>query len=146
MVPTIAAEFVVFANERTLLSVAIPIEVNDRLASYFADRIYNLLRIIGDAQEGGQSLHYQHLGFGKRDRFRLSFLRFHCLDREFRPSFLGFYRPMKAVRDRVSAGIQQPYEGRCAGKPRKKPGPFYCQVSITFLLSLPTSLFACSRS
>jgi len=62
---------------RKQLSVAIPIEVNHRLASYFVDRVYNLLRIIGDAQEGGQSLHYQHLTFGKHDRFRLSFLRFH---------------------------------------------------------------------
>ena len=131
---------------RKQLSVAIPIEVNDRLVSYFVDRVYNLLRIIGDAQEGGQSLHYQHLRFGKHDRFRLSFLRFHCLEREFRPSFLGFHRPMKAVRDRVSAGVQQLYAGRCAGKPREEPGPFYCPASITFLLSLPISLLACSRS
>ena len=80
---------------RKQLNVAIPIEVNDRLASYFVDRVYNLLRIIGDAQEGGQSLHYQHLTFGKHHRFRLSFLRFHCLEREFRPSFLGLHRPMK---------------------------------------------------
>lgn len=46
VVRTVAGELVVFANERTLLSVAIPVEMVDRLVPCFADRVYNLLRMI----------------------------------------------------------------------------------------------------
>jgi len=47
VVRTVAGELVVFANEKTLLSVAIPIEMVDRLVPCFADRVYNLLQMIG---------------------------------------------------------------------------------------------------
>jgi len=60
-----------------------------------------------------------------------------------RISFLGFHRLMKALRDHSDAEVQQPYAGRCTGEPREKPGPFYCQASISFSLSLLTALSAC---
>ena len=46
VVRTVAGDLVVLANERTLLSVAIPVEMVDRLVPCFADRVYNLLRMI----------------------------------------------------------------------------------------------------
>lgn len=46
VIPTVAGELVVFANERTLLSIALPIEMLDRLALAFAARVYNLLVMI----------------------------------------------------------------------------------------------------
>jgi hypothetical protein len=45
-IPTAAGELIVFANERTLLSVALPIEMIDTLVSAFAVRVYNLLMLI----------------------------------------------------------------------------------------------------
>jgi hypothetical protein len=45
-IPTAAGELIVFANERTLLSVALPIEMIDTLVSAFAARVYNLLMLI----------------------------------------------------------------------------------------------------
>lgn len=46
VIPTVAGELIVFANERTLLSVAIPIEELDTLISLFVARVYNLLRLL----------------------------------------------------------------------------------------------------
>jgi hypothetical protein len=46
-VPTAAGKLIVFANERTLLSVAIPVGMVDRLFEEFPARVYNLLRMIG---------------------------------------------------------------------------------------------------
>jgi hypothetical protein len=51
VIPTAAGELVVFANERTLLSVALPIEMMDTLVSAFAARVYNLLVLIDVAEE-----------------------------------------------------------------------------------------------
>lgn len=51
VIPTAAGELVVFANERTLLSVALPIEMIDTLAPAFAARVYNLLMLIDVAEE-----------------------------------------------------------------------------------------------
>jgi hypothetical protein len=51
VIPTAAGELVVFANERTLLSVALPVEMIDALVSAFAARVYNLLMLI-DVAEG----------------------------------------------------------------------------------------------
>jgi hypothetical protein len=47
LVPTVAGELVVLANERTLLSVAVPVQMVDRLSTEFPARAYNLLRMIG---------------------------------------------------------------------------------------------------
>ena len=51
VIPTAAGGLIVFANERTLLSVALPIEILDEiwgaLAPHFVTRVYNLLRLIG---------------------------------------------------------------------------------------------------
>lgn len=47
VVPTVAGELVVLANERTLLSVAVPAQMVDRLFTEFPARVYNLLRMIG---------------------------------------------------------------------------------------------------
>jgi hypothetical protein len=46
LVPTIAGDLVVFANARTLLSVAIPTSALPQLVPLFTARVYNLLRII----------------------------------------------------------------------------------------------------
>jgi hypothetical protein len=50
-IPTAAGELIVFANERTLLSVALPIEMIDTLVSAFAARVYNLLVQINVAEK-----------------------------------------------------------------------------------------------
>ena len=47
LVPTVAGELVVLANERTLLSVAVPVQMVDRVFIEFPERVYNLLRMIG---------------------------------------------------------------------------------------------------
>jgi hypothetical protein len=47
VVPTVAGELVVFANEFTLLSVAVPVGMIDRLVPCFEERVYKLLRMIG---------------------------------------------------------------------------------------------------
>jgi hypothetical protein len=46
LVPTIGGDLVVFANARTLLSVAIPTSALPQLVPLFAARVYNLLRVI----------------------------------------------------------------------------------------------------
>jgi hypothetical protein len=51
VIPTAAGELVVFANERTLLSVALSIEMIDTLAPAFAARVYNLLMLVDVAEE-----------------------------------------------------------------------------------------------
>ena len=54
VVPTVAGELVVLANERTLLSVAVPVQMVDRLLTEFPARAYNLLRMIGVPTEFAQ--------------------------------------------------------------------------------------------
>ena len=51
VIPTAAGELVAFANERTLLSVALPTEMIGTLVSAFAARVYNLLVLIDVAEE-----------------------------------------------------------------------------------------------
>jgi hypothetical protein len=43
---TVAGELIIFANEQTLLSVALPIEMIDALVPAFAARVHNLLRLL----------------------------------------------------------------------------------------------------
>jgi hypothetical protein len=47
LIETAAGDLVVFANARTLLSVALPAAALPQLIPLFAVRVYNLLRIIG---------------------------------------------------------------------------------------------------
>jgi hypothetical protein len=51
IIPTAAGELIAFANERTLLSIALPIEMTDTLVPAFTARVYNLLRLINVAKE-----------------------------------------------------------------------------------------------
>jgi hypothetical protein len=51
VIPTAAGELIVFANERTLLSVALPIEMIDILVLAFVARVYNLLVTIDVAEK-----------------------------------------------------------------------------------------------
>jgi len=46
-IPTVAGELIVFASERTLLSVAVPIKMMDVLLPAFVTRVYSLLVMIG---------------------------------------------------------------------------------------------------
>jgi len=46
VVPTVAGELVILANERTLLSVAEPVQMLDRLLNELPAKVYNLLRMI----------------------------------------------------------------------------------------------------
>ena len=47
LIETAAGDLVIFANARTLLSVALPTSALARLIPLFAARVYNLLRAIG---------------------------------------------------------------------------------------------------
>jgi hypothetical protein len=47
LIETAAGDLIVFANARTLLSVALPSSAIPQLIPLFAARVYNLLRIIG---------------------------------------------------------------------------------------------------
>lgn len=47
LIETAAGDLVVFANARTLLSVALPASAIPQLVPLFTARVYNLLRIIG---------------------------------------------------------------------------------------------------
>jgi hypothetical protein len=51
VIPTAAGDLVVFANARTLLSVALPVEMIDGLVPAFVARVYNLLMLIGVGEE-----------------------------------------------------------------------------------------------
>ena len=67
LVLTYAGDLIVFVNEKTLLSVAIPIRKSDNLLLLFRLRVGNLLRIIGIQSEGidHELSHYNDIQFGK---------------------------------------------------------------------------------
>jgi hypothetical protein len=46
LIPTAAGNLIIFASEKTLLSVAIPAEQISQLTSLFVARVYNLLRML----------------------------------------------------------------------------------------------------
>jgi len=46
LIPTVAGDLIIFASEKTLLSVAIPAEQLSQLISLFVARVYNLLRLL----------------------------------------------------------------------------------------------------
>lgn len=67
LVPTCAGDLIVFVNEKTLLSVAIPIWETDNLLLLFRLRIENLLRMIGIQSKAidHELHHYSDIQFGK---------------------------------------------------------------------------------
>ena len=66
-VPTYSGDLIVFVNEKTLLSVAIPIWESDHLLSLFRLRVGNLLGMIGIQSKAIEKelRHYDHIQFGK---------------------------------------------------------------------------------
>jgi len=66
-VPTDSGDLIVFVNEKTLLSVAIPIGESDHLLFLFRLRIGNLLGMIGIQSKviENELSHYDHIQFGK---------------------------------------------------------------------------------
>jgi len=73
LIPTAAGELIIFVNERTLLTVAIPVVESDRLLELFRLRVANLLGMIGlpryiiDRETG----HFDRVQFGKTASRRL---------------------------------------------------------------------------
>jgi len=67
LVPTFSGDLIVFVNEKTLLSVAIPIWESDRLLSLFHIRVVNLLGMIGIQSKSieYELNQYNHIQFGK---------------------------------------------------------------------------------
>lgn len=67
LVPTHAGDLIVFVNEKTLLSVAIPIWESDNLLSLLRLRIANLLGMLGIQSKAieNELSHYDYIQFGK---------------------------------------------------------------------------------
>ena len=67
LVPTCAGDLIVFANERKLLSVAIPIWESSHLLLLFRLRVGNLLGMIGIQPKAidDELRHYSQIQFGK---------------------------------------------------------------------------------
>ena len=67
LVPTFSGDLIVFVNEKTLLSVAIPIWESDNLLLLLRLRIANLLGMIGIQPKAieNELSHYDHIQFGK---------------------------------------------------------------------------------
>lgn len=67
LVPTYAGDLIVFVNEKTLLSVAIPIWESKNLLLLFRLRVGNLLGMIGIHPKAidHELRHYSHIQFGK---------------------------------------------------------------------------------
>ena len=66
-VSTDSGDLIVFVNEKTLLSVAIPIWESNHLLSLFRVRVVNLLGMIGIQPKtiDGELRHYDEIQFGK---------------------------------------------------------------------------------
>ena len=66
LVPTCAGDLVIFVNEKTLLSVAIPIWESENLLLLFRLRVENLLGMIGIQSKAidHELSHYSHIQFG----------------------------------------------------------------------------------
>ena len=67
LIPTIAGDLIIFVNERTLLTVAIPVEQVDLLLELFRLRVANLLGMIGLPQHiiDRETSHFDQVQFGK---------------------------------------------------------------------------------
>ena len=66
-IPTHAGDLILIVNEKTLLTVAIPVWESANLITMFRMRVYNLLRLIGiSARAASQELdHYDDVQFAK---------------------------------------------------------------------------------
>jgi hypothetical protein len=67
LIPTAAGDLIIFVNERTLLTVAIPAWESDRLLELFRLRVANLLGMIGLPQHiiDRERSHFDQIQFGK---------------------------------------------------------------------------------
>ena len=67
LVPTYSGDLIIFVNEKTLLSVAIPIWESDHLLLLFRLRVGNLLGMIGIQSKAieNELSHYDPIQFGK---------------------------------------------------------------------------------
>ena len=67
LVPTVAGDLIIFVNERTLLTVAVPVWESDRLLELFRLRVANLLGMIGLPQHiiDRETGHFDQIQFGK---------------------------------------------------------------------------------
>jgi Domain of unknown function (DUF6933) len=67
LVPTVSGDLIVFVNEKSLLTVAIPIEESNNLIPLFRLRVANLLGLIGinPIEIINELCHYDQVQFGK---------------------------------------------------------------------------------
>jgi hypothetical protein len=67
LIPTYSGDLIIFVNEKTLLSVAIPIWESDNFLLLLHLRIVNLLGMIGIQPKAieDEISHYEHIQFGK---------------------------------------------------------------------------------
>lgn len=67
LIPTTTGELILFVNEKTLLTVVIPVWESDNLLPLFRTRVANILFLIGvhPIAIEKEMLHYYHFQFGK---------------------------------------------------------------------------------
>lgn len=67
LIPTVAGDLIIFVNERTLLTVAIPVWESDRLLELFNLRVANLLGMLGIPQQiiDLETGHFDRVQYGK---------------------------------------------------------------------------------
>lgn len=67
LIPTFAGDLIIFVNERTMLTVAVPVEESDRLLELFRLRVANLLGMIGLPQYiiDRETGHFDQIQYGK---------------------------------------------------------------------------------
>ena len=67
LVPTVAGELIIFLNEKTLLTVAVPVWESDNLLPLFRARVANILFLIGvhPIAIEKEIMHYHQIQFGK---------------------------------------------------------------------------------
>jgi hypothetical protein len=67
LIPTVSGDLIIFVNEKSLLTVAIPIWESNNFVSLFRLRVANLLEMIGINPEEivNEISHYDQIQFGK---------------------------------------------------------------------------------
>ena len=67
LVPTVSGDLIVFVNEKSLLTVAMPISESNNLLPLFRFRVSNLLKMIGVKSEEieNEMSHFNQVQFGK---------------------------------------------------------------------------------
>jgi hypothetical protein len=73
LVPTVSGDLIVFVNEKSLLTVAIPIWESNNLVPLFRLRVANLLGMIGinSKEIENEISHYDQIQFGKTESRRV---------------------------------------------------------------------------